>query len=252
MIVYFHRNPITFEIFYVGIASENGRCQRPHKLDNRNRYWTNTVKKYGGFIVQIVHNGLLKERACCWERFYIRLLGRKIDGGQLVNLALGGETNAGYSHTKNQREASRQRMIQRGTGHMMTADARAKAISKISESLKGKMTGSKNPNFGKRWTEEMRLIASDKKKAFYAKRPKNKKIRIKLDPIIARNNIYNGMVDAWGKKVLCTKTGATYKTIVEAANSIGMKKDTLRHKLNGKRPNETSFVFLAAKTSGST
>ena len=164
MIVYFHRNPVTYEIFYVGIASQKGRAQRPYKKDNRNKYWHHTVNKYGNPIVQIVHTGLTKDDACKWEIFYISLLGKKINGGQLVNIADGGATNAGYTHTQKQRDASRERAIKNGIAHLLTKEARMKAALTIKNRPKGIFVGERNSNYGNKWTAEMKQRASDRKK----------------------------------------------------------------------------------------
>lgn len=244
MIVYFHRNPNTYDIFYVGIASENGRAQRPYKKDNRNRYWNNYVNKHGGFIVQIVHTGLSKETASDWERWYISLLGKKINGGSLVNLADGGETNAGCKKSDEQIKLLSDRAKIRGTAHMMTKEARGKANKSISNALKGKLVGKLNPNYGNRWTDEMKRSLSEKKKLYHKLHPKTKKIKTPIDPIIARQNMTLGIIESLGKKVINKKTGQIFKTIVSAANSIGMKKDTLRAKLNGRNPNNTDFIIL--------
>lgn len=89
MVVYFHRNPISYDIFYVGIGKKENRAFR---LDRgRNPYWINIVKKYGKPIVQIVFDNITDTEAKNWERFYIKLLGRKIDGGPLANISEGGD-----------------------------------------------------------------------------------------------------------------------------------------------------------------
>lgn len=88
MIVYFHRNPITYEIFYVGIGTKE---KRANAMDRRNPYWKSYVNKYGRPVVQIVHPDLSKEKAKEWEVFYIKLLKRKCDGGPLTNITEGGD-----------------------------------------------------------------------------------------------------------------------------------------------------------------
>lgn len=244
MIVYFHRNPKTYDIFYVGIASEKGRVNRPYRSSNRNKYWTHYVNKHGGFVVQIVHRGLSKEKAIYWERWYISLFGKKINGGSLVNLADGGETNYGCKKSKEQKLVLSERAKKRGTSHMMTKEAREKAIKNISKALTGKLVGELNPNYGKRWTDEMKKKLSEKKKLYHLQNPKPKKEKIIVDPVISRKNIYNAMVESWGKKVINIETGEIFKTIVDAAKSIGMQSSTLRQKLNGKNPNNTTLKFL--------
>lgn len=244
MIVYFHRNPNTYEIFYVGIASEKGRVQRPYKKDNRNKYWNHYVNKHGGFVVQIVHKGLSIADASDWERWYISLLGKKINGGCLVNLADGGETNAGCKKSAEQIFVMSERAKRIGTSHMMTKEIREKAAKSISKALIGKLVGKLNPNYGNRWTDEMKKSLSEKKKLYHRLNPKPKKIKVIVDPIIARQNMTSAMIESCGKKVINTQTGEIFKTIVSAAKSIGMKKDTLRAKLNGRNPNNTDFIIL--------
>lgn len=91
MIVYFHRNPVTYEIFYVGIGTSLYRA-KSFGPTARNCFWYRYVLKYGLPVVQIVHNGISKEKAIKWEIHYILLLGKRNNGGQLVNISDGGET----------------------------------------------------------------------------------------------------------------------------------------------------------------
>lgn len=91
MHVYFHRNPITYEIFYVGIGVRKWRAY--DFKHGRNPFWRSYIIKYGTPIVQIVHYGLDKEHAHFWERHYIKLLGKKKDGGTLVNISDGGDSS---------------------------------------------------------------------------------------------------------------------------------------------------------------
>ena len=241
MVVYFHRNPVTFEIFYVGIGTE----KRSKQKINRNKYWHNYTTKYGFPVIQIVHTSLSKNDACNWEIYYISLLGKKINGGQLVNISDGGETNAGYRLNDEQKIKISNRAKKRGTLFLQTKEIRAKAAISISKAHKGKFIGKKNPNYGNKWTDEMKLKASVRLKEKFSKIPSLRKIHKRLPPEIAKQNSTNGMIAACGKKVIDNSTGVIYKTIVEAANSIGMKKDTLRHKLNGTNPNNTSLIYAS-------
>lgn len=95
-IVYVHRNPRTNDVFYVGIGS---RTDRASVKRNRNKYWTNYVKKYGDPIVEVLHRNLAKEEAVKIEIELIQKFGRKCDGGKLVNITEGGEGIVGYKHT---------------------------------------------------------------------------------------------------------------------------------------------------------
>lgn len=89
MFIYFHRNPKTYEIFYVGMCTHLGRS-RDFTLKARSEQWKEYVTECGKPVVQIVQKNLSFDMAEKWEMFYIELLGRKIKGGQLVNKECGG------------------------------------------------------------------------------------------------------------------------------------------------------------------
>jgi hypothetical protein len=94
--LYFHLNPTTKEVFYVGIGSNK---YRPTNFTERNPIWKRYVKKHGEPIVEIVHSNLTKEEACLLEIEYIKQYGRKnVDPkGKLVNISEGGESGSkGY------------------------------------------------------------------------------------------------------------------------------------------------------------
>jgi hypothetical protein len=83
--VYFHINPVKQEIFYVGIGNKN----RPDSKQNRNKYWHNTVNKYG-YIVVIIEKDLEWLEAVEREKYYIQLIGRKdLKLGTLLNMTDG-------------------------------------------------------------------------------------------------------------------------------------------------------------------
>jgi hypothetical protein len=87
-VVYFHRNPQTLDIFYVGI----GQPDRPWRINKRSSHWKNIINKYGFPVVQIVHENISSKEAAAWETHYIKLLKRISydEGGQLVNVLLTG------------------------------------------------------------------------------------------------------------------------------------------------------------------
>jgi|688.fasta_scaffold09927_38 hypothetical protein len=94
--VYFHINPVKQEIFYVGVGNKN----RPNSKQNRNKYWHNSVNKYG-YIIVIIEKDLEWVNATEREKFYIKLIGRKDLGlGTLLNMTDGGEGNQNIVMTK--------------------------------------------------------------------------------------------------------------------------------------------------------
>lgn len=128
--VYLHRKKTNGEVFYVGIGSDNkGKHERAHYLYNRgrNKHWLNVYNKHG-YIVEITHDNLLWEEACCIEIYLILFYGRKDLGtGTLVNKTIGGEGVIGTVMTEERRK-------------------------KLSESKSGK----NHPHYGKHLPEETR------------------------------------------------------------------------------------------------
>ena len=91
--IYFHRNPITKEIFYVGLGLDRRAWDKGR---GRNKHWINYIKKHGNPIVEIVHNDLTLEQAADKEQQYIKLYGRAgyEENGILVNKSEGGESGS--------------------------------------------------------------------------------------------------------------------------------------------------------------
>lgn len=89
--LYFHINPSTGVVFYVGI----GVGFRPYRKSGRSVLWNRIADKYG-FEVKIVEEFETWEAAAERERFYIKLHGR-IDqrNGTLANHTQGGEGTLG-------------------------------------------------------------------------------------------------------------------------------------------------------------
>jgi hypothetical protein len=65
--VYFHRNPSTEEIFYIGM----GRFNRCNQRAKRNKYWQHYVRKHGVSVV-IAFSGMSKKEAIAKEIQLIR------------------------------------------------------------------------------------------------------------------------------------------------------------------------------------
>lgn len=148
-VVYFHRNPITSDIFYVGI----GLPKRPYSRSDRSDFWKKYVKKYGNPIIEINHQGLSWTEAVLWEKFFIAMFGRRKNGtGILVNLTDGGEGSLGRVHT----EEARRKISSARKGVPRDWATREK-IKKI-------MSSSLNPNIGAKRSEETRRKQSEARK----------------------------------------------------------------------------------------
>jgi len=93
--VYFHKNPSTNQIFYIGLGSHilYQKYKRAEDIKKRNQHWKNYVAKYGLPIIEIMHDNLSQKEACNLEIKYIIEFGRKHyeNSGILVNESLGGE-----------------------------------------------------------------------------------------------------------------------------------------------------------------
>lgn len=93
--VYIHKKLSNGEIFYVGVAA---RMDRPYSRHNRNKYWHNTVNKYG-YTVHIVRDNLTYCCALTLEKILIGIYGRKdLNTGSLTNMTDGGEGTINISN----------------------------------------------------------------------------------------------------------------------------------------------------------
>jgi hypothetical protein len=120
--IYLHITADTHEVFYVG----QGVRERDTHTYNRTRIWHNVSKKHGYYVMRIMQ-GLTREQANYWEKFYIRAFGRRdLHEGNLVNLTDGGDVTGRYS------ELTREKHRKNATGVKFTDERR----KKISESLR--------------------------------------------------------------------------------------------------------------------
>lgn len=153
--VYVHLNPITKEVFYVGIGYGNRAW---NKWAGRNKFWENYVKKHG-FEVEIIINNITRKQAEKIEINLIAELGRRqIDeGGTLVNRSSGGEGSIGYIHT----EEFKKKLSEERKGKCTRKERKLSNSTKekISDKLKGRIPTwykpiiqlDKENNFIKEW-----------------------------------------------------------------------------------------------------
>lgn len=87
-IVYIHKKKDSEQVFYVGIG---GLPERAFSKSKRTELWHKTIKKYG-YDVHITHKDICWEEACAIEKYLISFYGRiSDDSGQLVNFTEGGD-----------------------------------------------------------------------------------------------------------------------------------------------------------------
>lgn len=87
--VYLHKRKSDGQVFYVGI----GNKKRPYNKKERNAFWKNYVNKYGDYEICIFESGISAARAKMLERGLICIYKRYNDGGTLVNITKGGDSN---------------------------------------------------------------------------------------------------------------------------------------------------------------
>jgi hypothetical protein len=173
-VVYQHKRKDTGEIFYIG----QGTLKRAYEdiRNRRNSGWENIVKDAGGFIVDILAEGLTRDESLIIEAEYIKKYGTIKHGtGILVNERLSGTrgSESGYKHTDEKRKEISEKTkaamknpevikkhMDSHIAYWKTPESRIKA----SKAMKGVMSGEKHPNFGKKFSDELRKKLSDIKK----------------------------------------------------------------------------------------
>ncbi len=132
-ILYRHIRQDKNKPFYIGIGESEDRA---YETKGRTRAWKYIAKK--GYEVEVLFNDLSWKEACEKEKEFIALYGRRDKKkGTLVNMTDGGEGTVGYRHT-----------------------------AKTKETIKKKMTGSGNPNYGKKRPEHSNRMLGDNNPCF--------------------------------------------------------------------------------------
>lgn len=165
--VYAHKTNNDDTIFYIGVG-DNDNYRRSRLAHGRSEEWKETVKKGGGFVVQILHDNVTYEKALELEMEAIAKLGRKkLNEGSLVNLTAGGQGRKGISHTpetmkkivnsegfKN-RDVSNKRLIGKTWEDLYGVDRAQEIKKKASDSQKKRTwkTGPDHHMFGKKRPE---------------------------------------------------------------------------------------------------
>lgn len=267
MIVYAHKNPLTNEIFYIGIGVKK---ERAYKFigKQRNQFWHNYVKKHGEPIVEILHEVETRKEAELLELEYISKYKRRQDGGTLVNITLGGDGGAlGAKRSKETKD--KMSKVHKGRTHTDKAKANFKAAQnrpevrqKHAEIKKSEewLTKQRNAKLGRILTAEHKAKISDGLKGRTVTDEVKQKIslsnsgkvrtdeqRKKLSELRkGKPRNPKAVIDAAesNKKVLLnTATGIYYNGMKEAAESIPMNVNTFRAKMAGHARNNTSFVY---------
>lgn len=267
--VYEHRRKDTGEVFYVGkgTKTKDTGYKRSSSKATRNPLWNNIVKKCSGFIVNIIAEFFNEDDAFNFEILKIKEYGRKIDGGILCNMTLGGEGHLGRKlsdETKNKMSIARKGQKRtpeqnkaisiRLTGVAKTKEHRknlsiARTGKKTTEAVKLKMseqrTGEKHPRYGKAVTESQRKKQSESRKGKcvgsdncnYGKAMSNEQ-KEKLS--IARKGKSN---EKNKKPIIDLDTGIKYSCAKEYADYIGVSVCTVQRNLKGKSKSITNIRY---------
>lgn len=158
--VYRHIRLDKNEPFYIGIGRDESykRSQDKHK---RSTFWKRIANKTE-YEVEILFDGLTWDEACEKEKEFIKLYGRKVDGGTLCNLTLGGDGSLGRKPSDLEIEKLRERSVgnQYNLGKKSSENKRRKISEanrkrvyseetkrKIGEKSKGRINNEKNPKY---------------------------------------------------------------------------------------------------------
>lgn len=184
------------EPFYIGIGSDDV-YKRAYSKKNRNKYWKNIINKTK-YEVEILLDNLSWEEACNKEKEFISLYGRKdLCKGSLCNYTDGGDGVLGLIMSNE----SREKMRKAQTGKKQSSEQIAKRVAKIS--------GSKNPWYGKNFSDEYKKKLSDAKKG----KKRNPEIMKKLHEKLR-------------KKILDVESGIVYNSLNELAQSYNVHNST--------------------------
>lgn len=115
--VYLHIKSTDGIPFYVG----KGLKERAYSPAHRNKFWHNTVNKYG-FDVILLEDGLTEADALDREKYWIKRIGRRdLGNGTLVNMTDGGDGLSNRKMSKEFREKCSKKMtgnkINKGRKH---------------------------------------------------------------------------------------------------------------------------------------
>lgn len=144
--------------FYIGIAKD---IKRAYSKTHRNIHWNNIISKTD-YEVEILFDEIEYEYAKEKEIEFISLHKRKIDGGTLCNITLGGDGCLGLTHT----DEAKIKMSIPNRGKIISEEQKRKVSEfhkgkRHSEESKKKMSnsvlGEKNHSYGKKASEETKL-----------------------------------------------------------------------------------------------
>jgi group I intron endonuclease len=209
--VYMHENRLNGKK-YIGITSQKPtrRWQNGGHYSG-NAYFYAAIQKHGwdGFRHEILYTDLTQAEA---ERLEVELIAKyqTQDPAKGYNLAAGGSTNAGWHHTAEARE----RIGARTRGTSLSADHR--------EKIAAAQRGEKNHAYGKTLSAEHRGKVSAA-------------LRGRVVTEETKDHIREAKTLTAGRAVVCTTTGARFRSLAEAARQTGVNRSNIVECCRGQR-----------------
>jgi len=206
-IVYLHKRKDNNEVFYIGIGKNEKRAYTKHK---RTEYWQKITSKYG-YFVEITHNSLIWEEACCIEKYLINFW-RDNSASEICNFTDGGEGTLGFSLSENSRKklsdtqklrlSNKEKHGMYGKKHTKESIEKNRNSNKGSNSILLGKLGNLHPRFGRKISEEQKkIIAISNKK------------RAKIDDFIAEKLVLEYIPKKVSLSTLSKKYGVSISTI---------------------------------------
>lgn len=190
----------TNEVFYVG----KGKGDRAYK-GKRNKFCED-MKATHDWKVVIIKNNLVEEEAFILEAERIEYYRTK--GFRLTNQTTGGDGISGYIMTEEVKEkisiSSKERWKDNRFSEKQIWHRRHGVYQSVEFKMKlSQVTkGEKNGNYGNKWTEEMKINLSEKRK---------------------KNGKSKGINNGRATKIKCVETGVIYDYIKLACEDLGLK-----------------------------
>jgi group I intron endonuclease len=227
-ILYRHIRLDKNEPFYIGIGKN---VKRAYSYQSRNIHWKRIINLIE-YEVEILFDDLTWEEACIKEQEFIKLYGRQDLGlGPLVNMTDGGEGTIGHKpseETKKKLSESRKEKQIKPWNYKTPNVYSKKSRQKMSDMLKGKYIGNKNPNYGKPMSQANKDLISKLNKG--RKQSEEEKQRRKL----TLTNLVNISID-----------GIEYESVTNASKSLNIGITTIRRRLESK--NFPTYIRLNKK-----
>lgn len=211
--VYAHLNPVTLTPFYIG----KGVGNRIDDIKGRNKFWQNTVDKYGYNTIKLAE-GLTEVESFEIEKQYIERYGLRINGGTLTNLTYGGSG-----------------------GNTINDTNRTEWLIKC----RNVKLGERNPNFGKPgWMTGIKL--SDAHKEILRQHRLGKKLspEVKVKVLAGLAKAAKKSLESRTHKVQCLVTKKIWPGRKECIEELNINIDSFKQRILRNKPIKGNHLQL--------